>query len=102
MILATLGKSLTALFGVHRRRSYLRLAWLTGILTGKVPAQIWEPLASYISSNMLSSVPRAIPFGEHEVTTMLNQARDVLRWYDGIKSVAPSWHAQKACTGFGF
>ncbi len=73
-----------------------------GYFNGKVPAEFWELLALYISSNMLSSVPWAIPFGEHEVTTMLNQARDVLRWYDGMKSVVPSWYAQKACTGFGF
>ena len=73
-----------------------------GYFNGKVPAEFWELLALYISSNMLSSVPWAIPFGEHEVTTMLNQARDVLRWYDGMRSVVPSWYAKKACTGFGF
>ena len=85
-----------------QRRPYLRPAWLTGILTARFRRSSGELLALYISSNMLSSVPWAIPFGEHEVTTMLNQARDVLRWYDGMRSVVPSWYAKKACTGFGF
>jgi hypothetical protein len=41
---------------------------------------------------MLSSIPWAIPFGEGEIRTMLNQAKDVLAWYDGMKNPVPSWY----------
>ncbi len=49
-----------------------------GYFGGDVPMEFWRLLALYISSNMLSSIPWAIPFGEGEIKTMLNQARDVL------------------------
>ena len=49
-------------------------------------------LSLYISSNMLSSIPWAIPFGEGEINTMLKQARDVLAWYDNMKDPVPTWY----------
>ena len=57
-----------------------------------VPMEFWRLLALYISSNMLSSVPWAIPFGEGEVQTMLKQAGDVLGWYDNMNDPVPSWY----------
>ena len=63
-----------------------------GYFGGEVPPAFWRLLALYISSNMLSSIPWAIPFGEGEVKTMLNQAADVLRWYDHMKNPVPSWY----------
>ena len=56
----------------------------------------WRLLALYISSNMLSSIPWAIPFGEGEVRTMLDQAADVLRWYDNMNTVVPRWYEASA------
>jgi aminoglycoside phosphotransferase (APT) family kinase protein len=63
-----------------------------GYFGGCVPAEFWRLLALYISSNMLSSIPWAIPFGEGEIRTMLNQAADVLRWYDSMSRTVPSWY----------
>ena len=63
-----------------------------GYFNGNVPMEFWRLLALYISSNMLSSVPWAIPFGEGEITTMLNQAQDVLTWYDNMKNPVPTWY----------
>ena len=63
-----------------------------GYFGGDIPPAFWRLLALYISSNMLSSIPWAIPFGEGEIRTMLNQARDVLAWYDGMKNPVPSWY----------
>ena len=57
-----------------------------------VPMEFWRLLALYISSNMLSSIPWAIPFGEGEIHTMLKQARDVLAWYDNMKDPVPTWY----------
>jgi hypothetical protein len=44
---------------------------------------------------MLSSIPWAIPFGDKEIKTMMNQARDVLDWYDNFKNVIPKWYRRK-------
>ena len=57
-----------------------------------VPMDFWRLLALYISSNMLSSIPWAIPFGEREIQTMLKQAKDVLAWYGNMKNPVPAWY----------
>jgi aminoglycoside phosphotransferase (APT) family kinase protein len=63
-----------------------------GYFGGCVPAEFWRLLALYISSNMLSSIPWAIPFGEGEIRTMLNQAADVLEWYARMETPIPTWY----------
>lgn len=63
-----------------------------GYFDGNVPEAFWRLLALYICSNTLSSLPWAIPFGEEEIKVMRKQADEVLRWYDGMKNVVPSWY----------
>ena len=65
---------------------------VNGYFDNNVPYEFWELLALYISSNTLSSVPWAIPFGEKQVNVMLNQAKDVLNWYDNMKNPVPTWY----------
>jgi aminoglycoside phosphotransferase (APT) family kinase protein len=52
---------------------------LDGYFGGRPPEPFWRLLALYISSNTLSSVPWAIPFGEEEVNVMLNRRARCLR-----------------------
>ena len=63
-----------------------------GYFEGGVPIEFWGLLALYISSNTLSSIYWAIPFGEKEIATMLNQAKEILEWYDGMNRVIPAWY----------
>lgn len=63
-----------------------------GYFGGEVPMDFWRLLALYISSNTLSSVYWALPFGEAEVETMLKQAKDVLTWYADMTSPVPTWY----------
>lgn len=65
---------------------------VNGYFNGEVPEEFWKLLALYISSNTLSSIPWAIPFGEGEIQTMLNQAKDVLGWYDNMRNPVPTWY----------
>lgn len=65
---------------------------VNGYFDGDAPLEFWKLLALYISSNMLSSIPWAIPFGEGEVNTMMNQAKDVLSWYDNMQNPVPTWY----------
>ena len=53
---------------------------VNGYFNGEIPLAFWKLLALYISSNTLSSISWAIPFGQKEVDTMLNQAKEVLSW----------------------
>ena len=63
-----------------------------GYFDGAPPQAFWQLLALYIAGNTLSSIYWAIPFGDGEVQVMLNQAQDVLRWYDHMRQVVPTWY----------
>lgn len=65
---------------------------LNGYFNGRPPMPFFTLLAFYISSNMLSSIPWAIPFGEDEVTVMKNQAKKVVSWFDGMNHPIPTWY----------
>ncbi|MGI6173388.1 MAG: aminoglycoside phosphotransferase family protein [Christensenellales bacterium] len=63
-----------------------------GYFDGDVPMDFWKLLALYIASNALSSLYWAIPFGQEEVDTMVNQAKDILSWYDAMRNPVPAWY----------
>ena len=65
---------------------------VNGYFNNAVPMVFWKLLALYISSNTLSSVYWAIPFGKEEVDVMLKQAKDVFSWYDNMNCVIPTWY----------
>ncbi len=65
---------------------------VNGYFNGEVPNAFWKLLALYICSNTLGSIAWAPSFGEKEITTMLHQAEDVLRWYDNMSNVIPTWY----------
>ena len=65
---------------------------VNGYFDNNVPYKFWELLALYISSNTLSSLPWALPFGEEQMQVMINQAKDVLSWYDNMKNPIPTWY----------
>ena len=66
-----------------------------GYFDGSVPMEFWRLLALYISSNTLSSIPWAIPFGEAEVQKFIAQAEEILGWYDGMTKVVPNWYSER-------
>lgn len=66
-----------------------------GYFGGTVPMDFWKLLALYISCNTLSSLPWAIPFGEKQIQVMQKQAVQVLVWYDGMRSVVPTWYQRR-------
>ena len=65
---------------------------INGYFDNDVPELFWKLLKLYIGSNTLSSVPWAIPFGEEQIDVMLNQAKDVLHWYDNYELLIPKWY----------
>jgi len=74
-------------------------AFASGMVDGYfpqgVPMEFWRLLALYISSNILSSLPWAIPFGQEEIDTMRRQAADILFWYEDMKNCVPNWYKRK-------
>ena len=67
---------------------------VNGYFDNDAPMEFWELLALYISSNTLSSVPWAIPFGDEQIQVMVNQAKDVLSWYDNMTKPVPTWYKE--------
>ena len=63
-----------------------------GYFNGYVPMEFWRLLALYVGSNTLSSIPWAIPFGDKEIQTMLNQTKDIMTWYNRMQTVVPGWY----------
>lgn len=73
---------------------YFATGQLNGYFAGKPPLEFFKLLALYISSNTLSSIYWSIPFGEQELNTMKNQARDVLSWFDNMNNPVPTWYLE--------
>ncbi len=70
---------------------------VNGYFGGTPPMEFWKLLALYISSNTLSSVYWAVPFGQKEIDTMKRQAAEVLGWYDNMNRPVPSWYLGNPC-----
>ncbi|HEY5466402.1 MAG TPA: phosphotransferase family protein [Clostridia bacterium] len=68
---------------------------IDGYFDGKAPEDFFRLLALYISSNMLSSIVWAIPFGQGEVETMKRQADRMLDDFDGMENPVPTWYSSK-------
>lgn len=73
-------------------------AFAKGMIDGyfdfAVPEEFWKLLALYISSNTLGSLPWAIPFGQKQVEIMMQQAEEVLEWFDYFKEIIPCWYKE--------
>jgi len=74
--------------------SYFASGIVDGYFNNDIPIDFWRVLALYISANTLSSIPWAIPFGKEEIEVMINQSKDVLRWYDDMNTYIPSWYVK--------
>lgn len=57
-----------------------------------IPIEFWKLLLVYICTNTLSSLPWAIPFGDPEINTMINQANELKSWYKDPSNPIPSWY----------
>lgn len=65
-----------------------------GYFDGNVPEQFWKILLLYHCSNTLGSLPWAIPFGQQEIDVMIEQAGEMLDWYEGLTRIVPKWYRQ--------
>lgn len=85
-------------------KEFNRIAWsaqcsgefasglVDGYFGGNVPEEFWRLLLLYLSANILSSLPWAIPYGEGEIKTMRRQAHEMLEWYEYFHRIVPTWY----------
>ncbi len=67
---------------------------LNGYFNGRPPEDFFKLMAFYISSNMLSSLPWAMRYGEEEISFMKKQAKEVMGWFDGMDNPVPAWYLE--------
>lgn len=67
---------------------------IDGYFDNNVPELFWKLLKLYIGSNTLSSIPWAINYSSEQIDIMMNQAKDVLEWYDNYKLTVPKWYSK--------
>lgn len=67
---------------------------LNGYFNGRPPEEFFKLMAFYISSNMLSSIPWAMRYGEEEIAVMKKQAKEVIGWFDGMRNPVPRWYVE--------
>lgn len=65
---------------------------LRGYFGGEPPLEFFKLLAFYVSSNTLSSIYWAVPYGQSDVDTMMKQSQDVLAWFDNMRNPVPTWY----------
>ncbi|QKS70496.1 phosphotransferase [Paenalkalicoccus suaedae] len=65
---------------------------LHGYFGGEPPELFFRLMALYISSNALSSIAWAIPFGDAQLEVMTRQLNEILTWYDDMNLIIPSWY----------
>lgn len=68
---------------------------IDGYFDGDVPDHFFPLMALYIASNMLSSIPWAIPFGEKDVAFMVDQIGRVMKQYTSFDKTIPNWYQAK-------
>ena len=68
---------------------------INGYFCDDVPEEFFRLMALYIGSNMLSSIPWAVPFGQAEVDHMIAQARAVMDWYEDYRRYKPRWYVKE-------
>lgn len=68
---------------------------LDGYFPDGVPERFWKLMAYYICSNAIGSLPWAISYGQQEVDTITAQGEEVLRWYDNMTKIVPSWYRKE-------
>ncbi|MGT2911127.1 aminoglycoside phosphotransferase family protein [Streptococcus cameli] len=69
----------------------------TGVIHGyfkgkEIPENFWRLMALYMATDVIGSIPWAVPFGDEQVQTMLTRAEAVLAWYQNFDTIIPSFY----------
>lgn len=65
---------------------------IDGYFNHDVPQKFFELLLLYITTNTLSSLPWAVPFGDKQVQIMKDQYKQLLWDYDHFNRTIPRWY----------
>ncbi|NCA67570.1 MAG: hypothetical protein EOM87_05855 [Clostridia bacterium] len=72
---------------------------IDGYFGGNIPDEFWRMLAFYSSISAVSSVPWAYYCFPEELDSRKKLCADVLRWYDNMQNIIPSWYIKNYKAG---
>jgi aminoglycoside phosphotransferase (APT) family kinase protein len=65
---------------------------IDGYFQNEVPVTFFKLMALYIATNIISSIPWAIPFGQKDVDVMIENSKIILESYNGFETFIPNWY----------
>lgn len=65
---------------------------IRGYFDGEPPVEFWRLLALYLSAGALMLVSWAFYLQQDELEYSVQNANDVLRWFDNMNSLVPTWY----------
>lgn len=73
---------------------------LHGYFDGNPPEEFFKLVALYTATNLLSSIPWAVNFGEEEINVALKNTKKIMEVYDNFKTYIPKWYKEKELYSF--
>lgn len=67
---------------------------IDGYFNHQVPEAFWRILALYLAVSAITSIVWAKYFAPERLDSILTLNRNVIKWYDGMKQVIPSWYKE--------
>ncbi len=73
---------------------YFASGQIDGYFDDQVPDEFWKLLAYYLSVSAITSIVWAKYFAPDRLSSILELNKDILKWFDHMQSVMPSWYMQ--------
>lgn len=67
---------------------------LDGYFDNNIPENFWRMLAIYLSASAITSIVWAKYFAPEELDGIMKLNHNVVKWYDKMKSVVPTWYRE--------
>ena len=67
---------------------------IDGYFNHQVPEEFWRMLALYLAVSAITSIVWAKYFAPERLESILELNKKVIKWYDGMNQVIPSWYKE--------
>lgn len=74
---------------------YFASGMVDGYFHNEVPYNFWRLLALYICSSAIGTLPWVKHLKDETIKEAMNQASQILEWYDNMQEIVPIWYRQK-------
>ena len=75
-----------------RVSEYFQTGLINGYFDNNVPEDFFPILALYAVEHLISFIPWAMKFGKDQIEKGHQMQRDVMKWYDNMNLIIPTWY----------